>query len=89
MNQNFQSPVKGILITASSSEKRFYNSKTIVCPYVRGDNQRALGSALLLVQADKQCVYFYTTLNSVDLANCEFFVLMLMFSDKGSVNADV
>ena len=55
------------------NENRSYNSNTIGCPPVCGDNPRALASGLSYVQVDKHGITVYTTYISVDLAHHEIF----------------
>ena len=55
------------------SKRGLNNSSTMVCPSVRGDYPRALASGLSPVQAEKPWYNYFTTLNSVDLAQYEIF----------------
>ena len=49
------------------------NCVTMGCSPVRGDNPRALASALSYVQVDKHFFLFYITYISVDLTRHEIF----------------
>ena len=49
-----------------------YNSYTMVCPPVPGDNPRALPGGLCLVKAEKYCC-FIPPFISIDLSSCEIF----------------
>ena len=56
------------------------NSYTMVCPPVRGDNPRALASALSPVHADKPWYnYFIRSLSMQTLPTAIYFVFFVFF----------